>query len=207
MTTERIRPRKLAVMGGAYGNLAALASCLKDAADVGAERRAFIGDSIGCCGHSNEIVSMIRGGFDLFVAGNHEQQAVAGSTSCGVDTVPVAEGSEWVFPASTRSGHIEATTIKKRHKNVCKSGGIEYFPPYAFRHTCLTRLSSALDPYTLAHVAGHADFATTKRYVHPQPDKVRLNSSQLTDSKWFMWCARRDSNPRPTGSKPVALSS
>ena len=61
----------------------------------------------------------------------------------------VAEGSEWVFPASTRSGHIEATTIKKKHKNACKEGGVEYFPPYAFRHTCFTRLSSALDPTRL----------------------------------------------------------
>ena len=34
--------------------------------------------------------------------------------------------------------------------------------------------------------------------------EVRLRS---TDYKGFKWCARRDSNPRPTGSKPVALSS
>lgn len=70
-------------MGGAYGNLAALERCLADAAELGAEGKAFTGDSIGCCGHSNEIVAMIRDGFELFVAGNHEQQAVAGSKSCG----------------------------------------------------------------------------------------------------------------------------
>jgi diadenosine tetraphosphatase ApaH/serine/threonine PP2A family protein phosphatase len=83
MSTERNRSRKLAVMGGAYGNMAALASCLEDASELGAELKAFIGDSIGCCGHSNEVVAMIREGFDLFVAGNHEQQAVARSSSCG----------------------------------------------------------------------------------------------------------------------------
>src|SRR5580698_10088880 len=76
-------PRRLAVMGGAYGNLAALQSCLNDADRIGATLKAFIGDSIGCCAHSNEVVKMIRDGFDLFVAGNHEQQAVARSTSCG----------------------------------------------------------------------------------------------------------------------------
>src|SRR5262245_21168634 len=76
-------PRRLAVMGGAYGNLAALRACLQDAAAMNPDLRAFTGDSIGCCGHSNEVVEMIRQGFDLFVAGNHEQQAVAGSTSCG----------------------------------------------------------------------------------------------------------------------------
>jgi len=75
--------QKLAVMGGSYGNLPALRACLDDAAGQGAELRAFNGDSIGCCAHSNEVVAMIRDGFDIFVAGNHEQQAVAGSTSCG----------------------------------------------------------------------------------------------------------------------------
>ncbi len=77
------RPRKLAVMGGAYGNLAALDACLTDTSRTGAGLKAFIGDAIGCCGHSDQIVDMIRSGFDLFVAGNHEQQAVAGSKSCG----------------------------------------------------------------------------------------------------------------------------
>ena len=77
------RPRKLAVMGGAYGNLAALEKCLADAGAMGADLKAFTGDSIGCCGHSNQVVAMIRERFDLFVAGNHEQQAVAGSKSCG----------------------------------------------------------------------------------------------------------------------------
>lgn len=77
------RPEKLAVMGGAYGNLPALAACLEDAESAGAQCKAFNGDSIGCCAHSNEVVAMIRDSFDVFVAGNHEQQAVAGSTSCG----------------------------------------------------------------------------------------------------------------------------
>src|ERR1700691_5525458 len=75
-------PQKLAVMGGSYGNLAALKSCLDDASRINADVTAFIGDSIGCCAHSNEVVSMIRDGFDFFVAGNHEQQAVLGSKSC-----------------------------------------------------------------------------------------------------------------------------
>jgi hypothetical protein len=30
-----------------------------------------------------------------------------------------------------------------------------------------------MDPYTLAYLAGHSDFATTKRYVHPQLETVR----------------------------------
>src|SRR5580700_7238819 len=83
MSNHSTHPSRLAVMGGAYGNLAALEACLDDASRVEADLKAFIGDSIGCCAHSNEVVKMIRDGFDLFVAGNHEQQAVARSTSCG----------------------------------------------------------------------------------------------------------------------------
>jgi hypothetical protein len=47
-------------MGGAYGNVAALAACLDDARALGADLRAFLGDSIGCGGHSEQVVAMIR---------------------------------------------------------------------------------------------------------------------------------------------------
>ena len=30
-----------------------------------------------------------------------------------------------------------------------------------------------MDPFTLAYLAGHSDFSTTRRYVHPQADTVR----------------------------------
>jgi hypothetical protein len=30
-----------------------------------------------------------------------------------------------------------------------------------------------MDPYTLAYLAGHSDFSTTRRYVHPQVQTVR----------------------------------
>jgi hypothetical protein len=51
--------------------------------------------------------------------------------------------------------------------------GIERLPFYTFRHTCLTRWSSHMDPYTLAYFAGHSDFGTTRRYVHPNMDTGR----------------------------------
>src|SRR5262252_9237902 len=78
-----MRPVKLAAMGGAYGNLAALDACLADAAVAGAQLRAFLGDAIGCCGHSEQVVTMIRERFDVVVAGNHEHQAVARAETCG----------------------------------------------------------------------------------------------------------------------------
>lgn len=70
-------------MGGAYGNLFALDACLADAKAAGAEMLAFLGDAIGCCGHSEAVVAKIRASFPVLVAGNHEQQAAAGEETCG----------------------------------------------------------------------------------------------------------------------------
>jgi integrase len=75
--------------------------------------------------------------------------------------------SEWVFPAETRSGHIEASTLKKQHAAALKASGAAPFVLYTFRHTCITRWAKHMDPFTLHVLAGHTDMNTTKRYVHP----------------------------------------
>ena len=46
-----------------------------------------------------------------------------------------AHGVEWVFPASTRSGHIEKSTLKKQHAKAIKLAKIEPFTLYTLRHT------------------------------------------------------------------------
>ncbi len=79
---------------------------------------------------------------------------------------------EWVFPAPTQSGHIEKSTLKKPHRKAVALAGIEPFTLYTLRHTCLTRWAAHMDPYTLAYLAGHRDFSTTRRYVHPQAETV-----------------------------------
>jgi integrase len=88
--------------------------------------------------------------------------------------------SPWVFPAPTKSGHLEPSTIKKPHVKACKGSkkkadewAVQQFPLYTLRHTCLTRWAPHMDPWTLAHLAGHRDMAITKRYVHPQADTIR----------------------------------
>jgi integrase len=75
--------------------------------------------------------------------------------------------SEWVFPAPTKSGHIEACSLKKQHAAAQKASGVAPFVLYTFRHTCITRWAKYMDPFILHVLAGHADMNTTKRYVHP----------------------------------------
>jgi integrase len=60
---------------------------------------------------------------------------------------------------------MEQSTLKEQHKKTCKLAKIAVFVPYTFRHTCLTRWAGIPDPYTLAYLAGHSDFGTTRRYV------------------------------------------
>ncbi len=145
------------------------------------------------------------------------------------------DSSGWVFPAATKSGHVEQSTIKKQHAKACKLADVECFVPYTLRHTCLTRWSEVMDPYTLAYLAGHSDFSTTRRYVHPRRETVlsaidqaqtrravdtnraqqgfgkdqpqERKAEQKVENVRVGWRARRDSNPRPIGSKPIALSS
>ena len=81
--------------------------------------------------------------------------------------------NQWVFPAPTKSGHIEKSSLRKQHLRALSLAKLEPFALYTFRHTCLTRWAEHMDPYTLAYLAGHSDFSTTKRYVHPQIETVR----------------------------------
>jgi integrase len=75
---------------------------------------------------------------------------------------------EWVFPAPTKSGQIEPSTLQGQHAKACVLAKVAHFPLYTFRHTCLTRWAPFMDPWTLAYLAGHRDMSITKRYVHPQ---------------------------------------
>ena len=107
-----------------------------------------------------------------------------------------AAGSEWVFPALTRSGHIEPSTLKKQHlKAVSEATRIlreetqdsarkfSGFELYTLRHTCLTRWAPHMDPWTLAYLAGHSDMNITKRYIHPQEKTVRAAMDRAEEEK------------------------
>lgn len=89
----------------------------------------------------------------------------------------------WVWPAPTKSGHIESSSLKKQHAKIfkaiataAKNGNgktVRPFVLYSLRHTFLTRLGeSGCDVWTLARVAGHSSIRMSERYVHPSGDAV-----------------------------------
>jgi len=114
--------------------------------------------------------------------------------------------ADWVFPAATQSGHIEKSTLKKQHRKALKLAKVEPFTLYTLRHTCLTRWSAHMDPYTLAYLAGHADFATTKRYVHPQADTVRAAMDRARGAKGGHSFGHSDEKAAEVPSAATAVS-
>jgi len=100
----------------------------------------------------------------------------------------------WVWPAPTKSGHIEPSSLKKRHAAVFdtlaaeaeKGNGkpVRRFVLYSLRHTFLTRLGeSGCDAWTLARIAGHSSIAISSRYVHPSGDAVLAAMDRLGGHK------------------------
>jgi integrase len=100
----------------------------------------------------------------------------------------------WVWPAATRSGHVESSSLKKQHgktfrtiaeqsaKNNLKP--VRPFVLYSLRHTFLTRLGeSGCDVWTLARIAGHSSITISSRYVHPSHDAVLAAMSRLGGHK------------------------
>jgi diadenosine tetraphosphatase ApaH/serine/threonine PP2A family protein phosphatase len=80
---NRLNPQKIAAFGGIYGNVPAFEACIADAKANNCNTLMFLGDAVGCFGHSDEVLSLIHQQCDIYIAGNHEQQAAAGLTSCG----------------------------------------------------------------------------------------------------------------------------
>ena len=86
----------------------------------------------------------------------------------------------WVWPASTRSGHIEGSSIKKQHAKALGASKVRHFVLYSLRHTFLTRLGeSGCDAWTLARIAGHSSVAMSTRYVHPSENAVLMALEKL----------------------------
>lgn len=79
----------------------------------------------------------------------------------------------FVWPAPSKSGHIEPSSLKKQHANALRISNVRPFVLYSLRHTFLTRLgASGCDAWTLARIAGHSSVAISARYVHPSEDSV-----------------------------------
>jgi integrase len=87
-------------------------------------------------------------------------------------------GEGWIWPAPTKTAHIDHSSLKKQHTRTLKLTGIR--PLVLHSHTFLTRLGeSGCDAWSLARVAGHSSIAISSRYVRPSEDLVLAAMSRL----------------------------
>ena len=117
-----------------------------------------------------------------------------------------ASASDWIFPAETKSGHIETSTLKKQHATAVEESGVAPFVFYDLRHTCLTRWAKSMDPFTLKKLAGHADLNTTMRYVHLNDDDVRAAMAKARDGHKSGHNANSNATGELTKKPPTATN-
>lgn len=106
----------------------------------------------------------------------------------------------WVFPSTSKCGHLEQGTGKTQHTAAIAKVNAETikanakreaagekplplplpaFEPYVMRHTALTRMAPFCDAFTLARIAGHSSITITQRYCHPEADAVEAAFSRF----------------------------
>ena len=85
-----------------------------------------------------------------------------------------------MWPAPTKSGHLEPSSLKKQHANALRLSQVRPFVLYTLRHTFLTRLgATGCDVWTLARIAGHNSIGISARYLHPSEGAVLSAMSRL----------------------------
>jgi integrase len=78
----------------------------------------------------------------------------------------------WVFPAPTKSGHIDHSSVKKQHRTALKLSGVRSFVLYSLRHTFATRVAPHVDAWTLCKIMGWASLSVAMTYIHTPEDRV-----------------------------------
>jgi integrase len=80
----------------------------------------------------------------------------------------------FVFPAPTKSGHIDHSTLKKQHRSALRASRVRPFLLYSLRHTFATKLGLApgIDAWTLAKIMGWSSLAVAMTYIHPDQKRV-----------------------------------
>jgi integrase len=82
--------------------------------------------------------------------------------------------SEYVFPAPTKTGHIDQSSYKDHHDKAIKDSKVPRFVPYSLRHTAITNLAiTGIDAPALMYWAGHRDLKTTMGYIHLANEAVQ----------------------------------
>lgn len=81
-------------------------------------------------------------------------------------------GEGWIWPAPTKSGHIEHSTLKKQHRRALQLSGVRPFVLYSLRHSFATRIAPRVDAWTLCKIMGWSSLSVAMTYINPSEDRV-----------------------------------
>ncbi len=84
--------------------------------------------------------------------------------------------SKWLFPSSSRLGHLTRDTFFKELKKLAQQVGInpDKVSPHVFRHSFASHLvAHDADLRSVQQMLGHAEIATTEIYTHVLPDRLK----------------------------------
>ena len=92
----------------------------------------------------------------------------------------------YVFPAPTKSSHLEDSGLRKAHAKALRLSKVPAFMLYSFRHTFATRIATRIaervDAWTLCKIMGWASLSVAMRYIHPDEKRVLAAFGQEQDS-------------------------
>jgi hypothetical protein len=127
-----------------------------------------------------------------------------------IDDTGDAEGARerMGFPFTTKSGHIESSTLKKRRKSTRRRWriGVPPFVAYDLRHTCLTRWAKSMHPFTLMKMFGHADLNTTMRSAPERSRLSRRDGKRAEQARWHRMGHNDQSEPLAPRQKKSAIN-